>query len=213
MGRTLTLADDVEEIRLAPAKARGGLSRRLGRNRRGDSAATLRVTDSALTLRAKGRFEDGIEIPRRDVRKLVVDDGARWGYVSGVCRFPVYDLRPDGSGSGVLIGPLWSNAASLLPDGCPTAAVEPVPSEPPNVAILLDPPLAVRGAGRRSDPPEADWVAIVLLRAEDPQAAREALAAHGSLGDIAHDDLEYLTDAARRPGHPASGQQPFAASA
>ena len=205
MGRTISLAEHVSEIRLASAHARGGAVARGLRHltrRKPKVSAGLRATDSALLLYAEGRFEDGVEIPWRDVRKLVVDDGTRWGYVSGVCRFPVYDLRPDGSGSGVLIGPLWSNAGSLLPDGCPVAEVEPVPADAPNVAVILDPPLAVPRPGRRSgDGPEADWVSILLLRARDPEAAREALAAHQTLGDVDHDDLEYLSQAVRNPGH------------
>ena len=223
MGRTISLAEHVDEIRLATPRARGGFIFRLvgwipGLGNRGRvAAATLRATDSALLLRAEDRFENGVEIPWRDVRKLIVDDGTRWGYVSGVCRFPVYDTRPDGSGSGVLIGPLWSHAASLLPEGCPLATVDPVPPEAPNVAVIFDPPFAIPNPGRQNGAtPETEWIAALLLRAADSEAAREALTVHHTLGDLGHDDLEYLAEAARRPGHgrrPSSGHQASAASA
>ena len=209
MGRTLSLADHLDEIRLAPPRVRGGalargLRRIPGLNRaRGPEAGSMRVTDAGLVLRAPGGYEDGLELPWKAIRKLVIDDGNRWGYVSGVCRFPVYDLRPDGSGSGVLIGPLWSHAGSLLPEGCPTAEVDPVPADAPNLALILEPAMAVTG----------EPVAILLLCLEDPEGARETLSGRPPFGDLAHDDLEFLTNAARRPRHAFFSEHHSAASA
>ena len=217
MSRAISLAEHVEEIRLAPPDAGGGaVARGLRRlsglaHRRHSVAGSLRATDSALTVRAAGPFEGGAEIPWRQIRKLVIDDGTRWGYVSGVCRFPVYDLRPDGSGSGVLIGPLWSSApASLMPDGSPKAELAPVPAEAPNVAILFDPPLAISGDAHhdRTEP-----ISILLLRVEDPDAARGALAARAPSGDLGHEELEYLSGAARGPVGRFSAGRTSAASA
>lgn len=210
MGRTLSLADHVDEIALAPPQARGGaliggLRRIFGASSRPASGA-LRVTDSGISVRADQWPEDGVEIQWPNVRKLIVDDGTRWGYVSGVCRFPVYDLRQDGSGSGVLIGPLWSHAGSLLPEGCPAAQLEPVPAEAPNIALILDPALAMPNE-------DAAAIAILLLRAEDPEAARAVLADHRPVGDAAHDDLEYLTHTARHPHRASLGRRASAALA
>jgi hypothetical protein len=209
MGRTLSLADHVDEIRLSPARTRGGALarglRRIPGLSSGDSpaAGSLRATDAGLALHAPGDYEDGLEVPWGDIRKLVLDDGNRWGYVSGVCRFPVYDLRPDGSGSGVLIGPLWSHAGSLLPEGCPRAEVDPVPADPPNLALILEPPLSLAG----------EAAAIMLLCVEDPEGARELLAGRPPFGDLAHDDLEYLTEAGRGPRHAFFSEGHSAASA
>ena len=156
--------------------------------------ATLLVTDDGLVVDARAELKGRLEIPWDSIRKAVVDDGARWGYVSEVCRFPVYADRSDGDGYGALIGPLWSHAASLMPPECPVAALDPVPARPPNLALILDPVLpapAPRGQnGHRSH--GANSIVGLLLRADDPDAARAALGERLAIGDVDHGDLEYL---------------------
>ena len=199
----------VAEIRLAGASPPSGFlrkrRRRLGGivHKRRVSAGTLIVTDAALVVVARAEFRGRLEIPWDSIRKAVVDDGARWGFVSEVCRFPVYADRPDGLGYGALIGPLWSNAASLMPPECPVAALDPVPAQPPNLALIFEPAIpapAPRGQnGHRSA--ETDSMVGLLLCAEDPDAARAALGERLAIGDVDHDDLEYLA----RTGYAHSG--------
>jgi hypothetical protein len=188
----------VAEIRLAGASPPSGFLRRRGRKvweiLRRPRTATLLVTDDALVVDARAELKGRLEIPWDSIRKAVVDDGARWGYVSEVCRFPVYADRSDGDGYGALIGPLWSHAASLMPPECPVAALDPVPARPPNLALILDPVVpapAPRGQnGHR--PTETNSIVGLLLRADDPDAARAALGERLAIGDVDHDDLDYL---------------------
>lgn len=214
MERAISLAEHVDEIRLAAASPPAGFLRRRGwriweiAQGHRITPGALQLTDDALIVSAETVFDDRLEIPWNSIRKVVVDDGTRWGYVSGVCRFPVYDLRADGSGSGVLIGPLWSQASSLMPAGCPIAALDPVPGQAPNVALIFEQLHSAPMADQQKNggPREADSIVALLLRAEDPVAAREALAArHQVVGDIDHDDLEFLSRAAgSRPANRAA---------
>jgi hypothetical protein len=163
-------------------------------HKRRASARTLLVTEGALVVEARADLKGRLEIPWESIRKAVVDDGARWGYVSEVCRFPVYANRSDGPGYGALIGPLWSNAASLMPSECPVAALNPVPARPPNLALILEPAIpapAPRGQNGHWSAGENSIVAL-LLRADDPDAARAALDERLAIGDVEQDDLEYL---------------------
>jgi hypothetical protein len=194
----------VAEIRLAGGSPTSGfLRKRLGKRRVG--AGTLRVTEDALVVDARAELRGGLEIPQTSIRKAVVDDGARWGFVSEVCRFPVYADRPDGPGYGALIGPLWSNASSLMPPGCPVAALDPVPVQAPNLALIFEPGIpapALRGQnGRRSI--ETESIVALLLCTDDPDAARAALGERLAIGDVDHDDLEYLI----RNGEAHSGNE------
>ena len=162
--------------------------------RRRPRAGTLLVTEDALVVDARAELKGRLEIPWDSIRKAVVDDGARWGYVSEVCRFPVYADRSDGDGYGALIGPLWSNAASLMPPECPVAALDPVPARPPNLALILEPAIAApapRGQNGHWSPGTNSIVGL-LLRADDPDAARAALGELLAIGDVDQDDLEYL---------------------
>lgn len=156
------------------------------------TAGKLVVTEPALVVDARAILRGRWEIPWSSLRRVVVDDGERWGYVASLCRFPVYDDRRDGSGSGALIGPLWSHAASLMPPRCPQLAFDPVPVLAPNVALVLDPSLAApsrRGDGGTGlDRPTS----ILMVRAQNPEFARRALASRAPLGDLDHDDLVYL---------------------
>ncbi len=189
-----------DEIRLAEVARPGGL---LGRvfgqrfsNRAGQSGSSyLRLTARALLLEARSTFRGKLEIPLGSVRRALVDDGSGWAYATAVCRFPVYDRRGDGSGTGALVGPLWSPAPALLPQSCPTLVLDPVPAQPPNIALILDPCVAtpeIRDQ-KPSRPREGDSIAVVLLCAEDPERARELIAPRLELGDLDLEDLEYLS--------------------
>jgi hypothetical protein len=161
-------------------------------------AGRLLVTPDALVVDAGTELGGRLEIPWGSIRKAIVDDGSRWGYVAAVCRFPVYDLRSNGSGSGTLIGPLWSRAAALMPPACPVAALDPVPEQSPNLALIFEPGLSVRmpqdGNGDRRV--GADSMIGLLLRVDDPDVARAVIASRIEFGDLDHDDLEYLGRAA-----------------
>ena len=163
-------------------------------HRRRVSVGTLIVTDNALVVDARAEFRGRLEIPWDAIRKAVVDDGGRWGYVSEICRFPVYTVRPDGPGFGALIGPLWSNAASLMPPECPVAALDPVPAKAPNLALIFEPAIQASAPRGQNGHRSAETASIVglLLCADDPDAARAALGERLAIGDVDHDDLEYL---------------------
>ncbi len=200
------------EIPLAATVPPSGFLQKRGRrfweivHRHPVTAGNLVVTESALVIDARAILRGRWEIPWKSLRKVVVDDGERWGYVASICRFPVYDDRSNGSGSGALIGPLWSQAASLVPPTCPQLVFDPVPVEAPNVALILDPVLAApsrrsNGAGGQDRP-----VAVVMVRAQNPDFARLAIASRAPLGDIDHDDLAFLATA----GSPRNGGPPSA---
>jgi hypothetical protein len=183
------------EIKLGAEQPRGLLGRR---RRRG--GGNLIVTKGGLVLEARHVLRGRLQIGWDSVRKAIVDDGDRWGHVGRHCRFPVYDHRADGSGSGTLIGPLWARAASLMPPECPLLEIDPVGDLAPNLALLLEPPLTVptlRGGG-------GGGAAIVLLHATEPEAARAALGEHAIVGELNPDDLAFLEaagshdDASRR---------------
>jgi hypothetical protein len=218
MGRAISLVQPAEEIRLAAASPPAGFLHRRGRrlwevtHRRRVTAGVLQVTEQSLVVDARAVFRGKLEIPWSAVRKAVVDDGTRWGYVSGVCRFPVYDVRPDGSGSGVLIGPLWSTGAALLPPASQVAAVDPVPGQAPNLALIFDPSVSGPTPRGQNGAMPTDSIAGLLLRAADPVAAREVLAARTEVGDIHHDDLLYLNAVSGHP-HAANGASSNGASA
>ncbi len=190
----------VAEIRLAGASPPSGFLRKRRRrlwdivHKRRTSVGTLLVTEDALVVDARAELKGRLEIPWDSIRKAVVDDGARWGFVSEVCRFPVYAHRSDGPGYGALIGPLWSNAASLMPPACPVAALDPVPARAPNLALIFEPAIpapAPRGQnGHRSA--GTDSIVGLLLCVDDPDAARAALGERLAIADVDHDDLEYL---------------------
>jgi hypothetical protein len=161
-------------------------------HRRPVTAGTLLVTPEATVVDARAILRGRWQIPWTSVRKVLVDDGERWGYVASLCRFPVYDNRADGSGSGALIGPLWSHAASLTPPRCGQLAFDPVPVQAPNIALVLEPPLAAPSRRSNGAYGQDRPVKLVLVRANDPLAARQVLAPRPEFGDLDHDDLLYL---------------------
>lgn len=155
------------------------------------------ITEDGLVIDARSIFRGRLQVPWASIRKAVIDDGSRWGYVSEVCRFPVYATRPDDSGAGALIGPLWSTVSSLMPSDCPFPAVDPVPSQAPNLALIFEPQVftpSMRGdnAGNGAAALELDSIAGMLLLADDPDAARATLAPRVDVGDLGLDDLDYL---------------------
>jgi hypothetical protein len=178
----------------------GQRGRRLweGLSKRPVTAGRLLVTRDALIVDAGAELGGRLEIPWGSIRKAVVDDGSRWGYVAAVCRFPVYDLRSNGSGPGTLAGPLWSQATALMPPGCPMAGLDPVPEQSPNLALVFEPGVSVQtpqqsNGHRRGG---AESIVGLLLRADDSDFARAAIASRIEVGDFDHDDLEYLNRAA-----------------
>jgi hypothetical protein len=191
-------------IQLAPAAASSGLGDRGSRKRwrivrkRHVAVGSLLVNDDALMVEARALLRGRLEVPLGAVRKAVIDDGSRWGYVASVCRFPVYDFRSDGSGSGTLIGPLWSHASSLMPAGCPVASLDPVPDQAPNLVLIFEPavPMPSPRDGIRQHPSDPDKIVGLLLRVEDPDAIRAALASRIEIGDIEQEDLAYLAASA-----------------
>jgi hypothetical protein len=194
----------VTEIRLAAASPPSGSRHRRGRkiweaaHKRPITPSGSLIIGDALVVETGSALRGRLEIQWDLIRKAVVDDGSRWGYVAAVCRFPVYDVRSNGSGSGVLVGPLWSQAAALLPPDCPVAALEPVPEQSPNLILIFEPQISIPAprAQNRRRPLETDSIAGLILRVEDPDAARAAIASRVEVGDIDHDDLEYLNRAA-----------------
>jgi hypothetical protein len=197
MARRIAPVQTTDEIRLAGASRHAGLlGRLLGRGEDGRSPASLRLTGRAVLIEARSTFRGKLDVPLTSVRRALVDEGSGWAYATAVCRFPVYDRRSDGSGTGALIGPLWSKSRALLPESCPTIALPPVPEQPPNLALILEPcvrtPLA-RDQKPSTGPHEADTIALLLLHAEDPEAARELLAGKLELRDLDLEDLEYLS--------------------
>jgi hypothetical protein len=172
--------------------ARGFLGRR---SRRREDAGSLLITKGSLVLEARHVLRGRLEIGWDSIRKAIVDDGTRWGHMALTCRFGAYDVRPEGAGSGTLIGPLWARAASVMPAACPMLEIDPVPAEPPNLALVFEPLLEI-SSFREGDGGAA---AIVLLRAADPEEARALIAEHATVGEIDRDDLAYL-EAAAGPG-------------
>jgi hypothetical protein len=174
------------------------------------TAGTLVLNPEAIVVDARAILRGRWEIPWTAVRKVIVDDGERWGYVASLCRFPVYDTHTDGSGSGTLIGPLWSHAASLMPPRCAQLAFDPVPVAAPNIALVLDPcqlaPSRRKDGAYGRDRP----VALVLVRANDPIAARQAIASRSVFGDLDHDDLVHLATAGIPSGNGGNGNGPAA---
>ena len=219
MARRIAPVHSTEEIRLAEAATRTPRLARLFRRRSetdgGHSGyASLLVSARALRIEAPATFRGKLEVPLESIRRAVVDDGGGWAYTTATCRFPVYDRRAGGSGTGALVGPLWSTSPGLLPEGCPVLALEPVPAQAPNIALIFD-PCVTAPLSREHDaanPPGPGSIAAMLLCAEDPEAARETLAARLEVGDLDLDDLDYLNHPTR-PALDLSGGEASAASA
>lgn len=165
-------------------------------------------------VEARPTFRVKLEIPFGSVLRAVVDDGSGWAYTTAVCRFPVYDTRADGSGTGALVGPLWSSSPGLMPDACPVLALDPVPAQAPNIALIFDPCIqaALPPDQHPANPREADSIAAMLLCAEDPEMAREVLGARFDVGALGLGELEYLNRPTRQ-SLDASGGEASAASA
>jgi hypothetical protein len=184
----------MDEIPLAGTASGAGLVARVigrGRSARGGSGAKLLVSAGALLIDGHPDLGGKLEIPLGSVKRVVVDDGAGWAYTTSICRFPIFDRRPDGSGTGALVGPLWSTSPSLMPDGCPVIALGPVPAEVPNVALFFEPCISTVIDGR-APRQGGGTVAAMFLRAEDPDSATDLLSARLPTGPLGLDLLEYL---------------------
>lgn len=197
MARRIAPVQSTGQISLAASAGQTGLlGRLLGRGGEAKSGASMRVAGRAIIFEARSSFRGKLEIPLECVRKALVDDGSGWTYATAVCRFAVYDSHADGTGTGALVGPLWSTTPSLLPETCPALEIEPVPGQAPNIALILDPcvvtPLA-RDQKPSAGPRRADAIAVLFARAEDPADARDLLAGKLQLGRLDLDDLAYLS--------------------
>jgi hypothetical protein len=208
MARRIASLHRSEEIRLAgDAPSGGALGRFLRRQQPG--SAKLLVFAGGLLIDGHPAFPGKLEIPLGSVQRAVVDDGSGWAYTTAACRFPVFDRRPDGSGTGALVGPLWSTSPSLMPDGCPVMQLAPVPVQAPNIALIFDPCVAISA----EDAPggAGGSVGAMFLCAEDPDIAAERLGARLQVGPLGLDILDYL----KRPNRLAldvSGGEASAAS-
>ena len=154
----------------------------------------LRVTPGSLFFDQPAIFRSPLEVPVSTVRKAVIDDGHRWGHVEDRFRFPVYDIRADGTGSRELLGALWAprsrrrTATSMLP------SLDPTDGQPPNVALLFEPRVRVPKLrySPLSGPQKGEAMVGVLLRTADPSAARATLSAITEVSDLDWDDGKYL---------------------
>lgn len=206
----------VIRLGLAEATPPPGFVGRRGRrlwevlHRRRVSAGALLVGEGGVAIDAPAAVAHRLQVSWSAVRKVVVDDGSRWGHVAGSCRFPVYDIRSDRLGSGALIGPLWSHAASMMPPGCSVELLDPVPRKAPNVAFVFEPVVATGSNGDRLAHPA---IVALMLCVEDPDAARAAFRSSVAVGDVDHDDLEYLTRVGTASERPVSVPPPGVATA
>jgi hypothetical protein len=215
MARRIASLHRTDEIPLAGNGSGGGvLGRVLGRSGKGggrSGSAKLHVSAGALLIEGHPAFGGGLEIPLRSIHRAIVDDGAGWAYTTATCRFPIFDRRSDGSGTGALVGPLWATSPSLMPDGCPVLELDPVPVEVPNIALIFDP--CISTSAQSSANGGADGlVAVMILRAEDPSLAGELLGARVTTGPMGLDILDHL----KRPSwslSDASGDEASAVSA
>ena len=196
MARRIASLHRSEEIRLAGSASNGGMLNRVlgrsGRSRNGSDPARLLVSAGALLVEGHPDFPEKLEISLRSIRRAVVDDGTGWAYTTATCRFPIFDRRADGSGTGALVGPLWATSPSLLPDECPVLEVAPVPAQVPNLALIFDPCVSVGASGSSSNGSAAGPVAVMMLRAEDPDLALELLGARLTTGPMGLEVLDYL---------------------
>ena len=194
MARRIASLHRMDEIPLAGCSSRGGvLSRVLGRSSNGNgrsAQARLLVSAGALLIEDHPAFEDKLELPLRSIQRAYVDDGTGWAYTTATCRFPIFDRRSDGSGTGALVGPLWATSPSLLPEDCPVLELDPVPAEVPNIVLIFDPCIAVPGGV--SPDGVAAGVAMMVLRAEDPDLAAELLNPKLKTGPMGLEILDYL---------------------
>lgn len=215
MARRIASLHRTDEIPLARnGSGSGVLGRVLGRSGKGgrrSGSSKLLVSAGALLIEGHPAFGGDLEIPLRSIHRAFVDDGAGWAYTTATCRFPIFDRRSDGSGTGALVGPLWATSPSLMPDGCPVMELDPVPVQVPNIALIFDPCISTVAHGSANGDGSGS-VAVMILRAEDPGLAGELLGARLTTGPMGLDVLDYL----KRPSGPlpeASGGEASAVSA
>jgi hypothetical protein len=207
MARRIASLHRTDEIPLALNGSGGGVLGRLlgrsGRNGGRSGSAKLLVSAGALLIEGHSAFEDNLEIPLRSIQRAAVDDGAGWAYTTATCRFPIFDRRPDGSGTGALVGPLWATSPSLVPDGCHVLELDPVPVQVPNIALIFEPSISTT----------AGSAAVMILRVEDPVLAGELLGARLTTGPMGLDVLDYLKRPSSIRPEAAGGQASEASAA
>jgi hypothetical protein len=216
MARRIASLHRTDEIPLSSRSSGGGvLSRVLRRSEnsaRHSGPAKLLVSASGLLIEGHPAFPERLEIPLGSIQRAVVDDGTGWAYTTATCRFPIFDRRADGSGTGALVGPLWATSPSLIPKDCPVLQLEPVPAEVPNIALIFDPCLSIAAGHASANGSAPGSIAMLILRAEDPDLAMELLGERLKTAPMGLEVLDYLN----RPSWSmpeASGSEASAASA
>jgi hypothetical protein len=174
--------------------------------RREARGGDLRLTKEAIVLEHAALLEDPLIVPLDQVRKAAVDDGRRWGERGRMYRFPVYDIRGDGSGTREMLGPLWDADRRYVRPGATLPILDTESGRTPNVALIFEEPIAVSGVQEKDHTPlEGEAMAGLLLHVADPAEARQALAtAKVPVADVDRDDLEILGSALL----PAEGEAP-----
>ena len=162
--------------------------------RREARGGELHVTKEALVLEHEYLLSEPLVVPFANLRKASVDDGRRWGQRARRFRFPVYDIRDDGSGSRDLIGPLWDVDRGYIRPGSALPVLDIEHDRPPNVALVFREPITVSNVVEKDHTPlEGEAMAGLLLHVADPAEARQGLASSKvAIADIDWDDLEIL---------------------
>ena len=218
MARRIASLHRSEQIPLAGTASSGGLLSRVlsrsGKGHGGSSTARLSVSAGALLLEEHPAFPEKLEIPLRSIWRAVVDDGTGWAYTTATCRFPIFDRRLDGSGTGALVGPLWATSPSLMPGDCPVLELDPVPAQVPNIALIFDPCLSTEAVGISGNGGPGS-IAVLILRADDPDLALELLGTRLTTGPMGLEVLDYLKSPSLSlpPAAPGDVSQTAAASA
>ena len=174
--------------------------------RREARGGALRLTQEAIVLEHAALLSDPLIVPLDQLRKAAVDDGRRWGERAGMFRFPVYDIRHDGSGTREMLGPLWDADRRYVKPGSTLPILDTESGRTPNVALVFEDPITASGVQEKDHTPlEGEAMAGLLLHVADPAEARQALAtARVPVADIDRDDLEILGSVLT----PAEGEAP-----
>jgi hypothetical protein len=149
------------------------------------SGGTLRIGADGIVANDPAMLREPLHIPRASLRAAVVERDA-----GAPSRFRVHaDSGP--FTSGARDGWLWERGR-----GSAVPALMRAERDEPNVALILDPPVAVPPLrGRRSHGPLAgERLAGLLLRVDDPARAEEALDRLGVLRPLTAPDAYALAD-------------------
>ena len=146
---------------------------------------TLRIGADGIVAHDPAMLREPLHIPRASLRAAVVERDDR-----AECRFRVHADSGPFTG-GYRDGWLWERG-----HGSAVPALMRGERDEPNVALTLDPPVAVPPLrGRRSHGPLAgERLAGLLLRVDDPARAEEALDRLGVLRPLTAPDAYALAD-------------------